>query len=139
MMNKLHPNKVDYTSDASYVDWTTVDHKGKAKILENNKTTSGATTTDGSERLAKKHNNGSSIHFDGIRMDTLAKADDIKQNRSPTEVMQECGEFAVDKQDKWITPVTMDFVVGKDQNIYPIRAELLALINQFQNLNPSLT
>eukprot|EP00957_Ditylum_brightwellii_P106849 8151590-Ditylum_brightwellii.AAC.1 len=103
MMNEPHLNKVDYTSNASYVDWTTVDHKGKAKILENNKVTSGATTTDKSEQLAKKHNNGTSIRFDGICMDTLSKADDIKQYRSPTKVMQECGDFAVDKQDKWIT------------------------------------
>eukprot|EP00957_Ditylum_brightwellii_P002030 156348-Ditylum_brightwellii.AAC.1 len=139
MMTEPQTSKVDYTSNTSYVDWTTVDHNGKGKILENNKATSGAKSTDGSECAAKKHNNGCSICFDGNCMDTLAKADDIKQYRSPTEVMQERGEFAVDKQDKWITPVTMDFIVGKDQTVYPIHAELLSLIDQFQNLDPSLT
>eukprot|EP00957_Ditylum_brightwellii_P160490 12217630-Ditylum_brightwellii.AAC.1 len=72
-------------------------------------------------------------------MDTSAKADDVKQYRSPTKVMQERGEFAVDKQAKWITPVTIDFIVGKDQTVYPIRAELVSLIEQFQTLDPSLT
>eukprot|EP00957_Ditylum_brightwellii_P062850 4768421-Ditylum_brightwellii.AAC.1 len=103
MMTEPHTNKADYISNASYVDWTKVDNKGKGNILENNKATSGAKTTNGSERAAKKHNNGQNIRFD-IRMDTLAKADDIKQYRSPTKVMQEWGEFAVGKQDKWITP-----------------------------------
>eukprot|EP00957_Ditylum_brightwellii_P064656 4907604-Ditylum_brightwellii.AAC.1 len=72
-------------------------------------------------------------------MDTSAKADDIKQYRSPTEIMQERGEYAVDKQDKWITLVMLDFIVGKDQHTYPICAKLLALIEQFQRHNPSLT
>eukprot|EP00957_Ditylum_brightwellii_P010843 821686-Ditylum_brightwellii.AAC.1 len=72
-------------------------------------------------------------------MDTSAKADDVKKYRSPTEVMQEPDEFAVDKQAKWITPFTINFIVGKDQTVYPIRAELLSLIKQFQNLDASLT
>eukprot|EP00957_Ditylum_brightwellii_P201270 15324870-Ditylum_brightwellii.AAC.1 len=139
MMTKPHPRKVDYTSDAGHDDWTTVDHKGKTKIRKNNKTTNSVNTIDRPKRLAKKHNNGSNIRFDGIRMDTLAKADDIKQYRSPTEIMQEHGKYAVDKQDKWITPVMLDVVVRKDQHTYPIRAKLLALIEQFQRHDPSLT
>eukprot|EP00957_Ditylum_brightwellii_P177335 13508311-Ditylum_brightwellii.AAC.1 len=85
MMTKLQTDKVDYTSNASYVDWTTVSNKGKGKILENNKVPSGTKNTTGSERVAKKHNNGQNIRFDDIRMDTSAKADDVKQYRSPTK------------------------------------------------------
>eukprot|EP00957_Ditylum_brightwellii_P177336 13508312-Ditylum_brightwellii.AAC.1 len=85
MMTKLQTNKVDYSSNASYVDWTTVNNKGKGKILENNKAPSSAKNTTRSKWAAKKHNNGQNIHFDDICMDTSAKADDVKQYRSPTK------------------------------------------------------